>query len=282
MTMTRRGIGLAVGVNAVDPGSYSGWEGRLQACEADATAIAALGREQGFEMTTLLTPAATRAALLAALERAAGELRAGDIYLLSYAGHGGQVPDRNGDDADYRDETWCLYDGELIDDELHQQLAMFAAGVRVLVLSDSCHSGTVIRQSGDAPPAGELPAAPAATESGLVSRAMPDDVAVRTYQEHRDFYGGLQQGIPDDITAQIGATVRLISACQDRQVAIDGPDHGLFTGALLRVWNQGAFAGTYRDLHAAIERLMPPTQTPNHLVLGAANASFDAEKPFTI
>ena len=38
------------------------------------------------------------------------------------------------------DETGCLYDGELIDDELYAALANFAAGVRIFVLSDSCHS----------------------------------------------------------------------------------------------------------------------------------------------
>jgi metacaspase-1 len=47
--------------------------------------------------------------------------------------------------SDKKDETWCLYDGELIDDELYNELGGFAAGVRVLVLSDGCHSGSVVR-----------------------------------------------------------------------------------------------------------------------------------------
>jgi hypothetical protein len=43
------------------------------------------------------------------------------------------------------DETWCLYDGQLLDDELHGAWEKFQAGVRILVFSDSCHSGTVLK-----------------------------------------------------------------------------------------------------------------------------------------
>ena len=55
--------------------------------------------------------------------------------------------DVTGEEADKRDETWCLFDSQLIDDELYFELAKFASGVRILVLSDSCHSGTVTRDA---------------------------------------------------------------------------------------------------------------------------------------
>ena len=46
-----------------------------------------------------------------------------------------------------QDETWCIYsDRQLVDDELYSLWAQFAAGVRIFVLSDSCHSGTVLKQ----------------------------------------------------------------------------------------------------------------------------------------
>ena len=107
--------------------------------------MADVARARKFTVRRLLTRSATRRAVLAGIASAAGALRSGDIFLLTYSGHGGQVPDRDHDEPDLQDETWCLYDGELIDDEIYQALARFKAGVRVLVLSDSCHSGTVTK-----------------------------------------------------------------------------------------------------------------------------------------
>ena len=71
----------------------------------------------------LLTKAATRARVLAGIRAAARRLKKGDLFLLTYSGHGGQMPDVTGEEADSRDETWCLFDGELIDDELYFELS---------------------------------------------------------------------------------------------------------------------------------------------------------------
>ena len=140
------GMSLHLGLNAVDPGHYGGWTGDLTACEFDANDMAAVAGAAGMKSTTLLTKAATRAKVRGALRDAAKKLKAGDLFFLSYSGHGGQVPDVSGDEDDKKDETWCLYDGQLIDDELYLDLAAFQKGVRILVLSDSCHSGTVARK----------------------------------------------------------------------------------------------------------------------------------------
>ena len=43
------------------------------------------------------------------------------------------------------EETWVLYDRQLVDDELYKIWSKFKPGVRILVLSDSCHNGTVTR-----------------------------------------------------------------------------------------------------------------------------------------
>lgn len=91
-------------------------------------------------------PDATRPNLLAAMDRAAADLAADDLLLLTYSGHGASLPDRGGDELDQRDEAWCLHDGLLLDDEIHHRLCTFAAGVRVLVVSDSCFSGSVTRR----------------------------------------------------------------------------------------------------------------------------------------
>ena len=51
---------------------------------------------------------------------------------------------------------------------------------------------------------------------------------------------------------------------------------------LLRVWNNGSFKRDYAAFHRAIVDRMPPTQTPNHFVIGAHNPAFASQVPFTI
>jgi hypothetical protein len=277
-----KGISLHIGLNEVDPGHYAGWDGMLGACEADATSIEAIARGTGYETRVLLTRAATRQSVREAILEAVGRVVAGDIFLVSYAGHGGQVPDVSGDEPDSADETWCLYDGELIDDELLQLWKSFAVGVRVLVLSDSCHSGTVTRAA-----RGQFEVDAISKELyafGIekpVFRFLPPAVARNTYLANKAFYDELGKSVPTEEGAP-AATVRLISGCQDDQSSSDGPFNGLFTGTLLKVWNGGAFEGDYARFHAEIVKRMPSCQTPNHLVIGPRALAFDRQKPFAI
>src|SRR2546426_1156477 len=133
-----KGVALTIGLNSVDPGHYQGWSGDLNACEADAHDMAQIAKSRGFSISTLLSKNATRGAVTQAMRAAATSLATGDIFMLSYSGHGGQLPDHNNDEDDGQDETWCLFDGEFVDDELYAAFGAFASGVRVLVFSDSC------------------------------------------------------------------------------------------------------------------------------------------------
>jgi len=143
--ITGKGFALAIGLNQVDPAHYSGWSGNLTGCEPDAAVMADIAAKQGFQTETLLTAQATRGAVISKLKELADKMQAGNLLAVSYSGHGGQVPDQNGDEADGLDETWCLYDGQLLDDELYGAWAKFRPGIRILVFSDSCHSGTVLK-----------------------------------------------------------------------------------------------------------------------------------------
>ena len=80
----------------------------------------------------------------------------------------------------------------------------------------------------------------------------------------------------------IGASVRLLSACQDNQVALDGLANGLFTSRLLEAWGDGAFQGNYDAFHQAILGRMPPDQTPNQFNTGQPSPAYDAQRPFDI
>lgn len=279
-----KGMSVHIGINQVDPAHYGGWSGALNACEADAQDVQALAAGQGFETMLLKTSEATRDAVKGAIRSAAKALQEGDIFLLTYSGHGGQVPDENGDERDLEDETWCLFDAELIDDELRALWPEFRPGVRILMLSDSCHSGSVAKAPVSVTEVDSLTRGPLAEILGTVGakyRFMPDDAAARTYRQHRTFYDEIQRGLPQP-PPPIAATVRLISACQDNQLSLDGTFNGLFTGQLLRVWSSGRFAGDYAAFHKAILQRMPSSQSPNHMVFGAPNPRFDREKPFAI
>ena len=75
--------------------------------------------------------------------------------------------------------------------------------------------------------------------------------------------------------------VILISGCQDNQTSMDGDHNGAFTEQLLKVWNHGAFSGSYASFHARIRARMPPTQSPNLFTLGSAG-SFLTQAPFSV
>src|SRR4029453_1727594 len=87
------GASLHIGLNAVDPKQYSGWDGQLTACEFDANDMQALAKAEGFtKVTKRLTKKATRNRVLADIKAAASKLKRDDIFFLTYSGHGGQEP----------------------------------------------------------------------------------------------------------------------------------------------------------------------------------------------
>jgi len=276
-----KGMSLHLGLNGVDPKHYGGWPGTLVACEADAEDMAAIATAKKFAVKTLLTAKANRKAVLAELARAAKTLKAGDTFFLTYSGHGGQLPDKNGDEIDdHQDETWCLYDGQIVDDELYQAYTQFAKGVRILVLSDSCHSGTAIKMAYYAAP---KTAAHAPDEHLQRYRMMPREVALKTYRQNKEFYDPiLSSPTSRDAKAQVQASVLLISGCQDNQLSGDGAFNGVFTGNLLTVWQNGEFTGDYPRFYKAIVRLMPPEQTPNYFRVGPVDKKFEVGPPFSI
>jgi len=279
-----KGISLHIGLNFVDPVHYQGWDGELNACEADAEDMKAIAESRGFVAQSLLTSNATRKNVIDSIVNASKGLVSGDIFFLSYSGHGGQLPDLNGDETDLEklDETWCLYDAEFVDDELYKLFFQFQAGVRIIVLSDSCHSGTVTKER-----AIKEAAKDKTTKAGY--RAMPNRDALKVYRANQSFYDSiLKDDTLKDARNQVRASVLLISGCQDEQLSLDGVFNGLFTGMLLRVWQNGDFAGNYKEFHEEISKDMPKGekpeegQTPNYFTVGTENSAFEGQVPFTI
>jgi len=278
-----KGISLHIGLNRVDPAAYNGWAGTLAGCENDARSMKQIADACGYSSRIMLNDQATSAAVCEAIGQTAQDLAAGDYFLLSYSGHGGQVEDCNGDEDDTQDETWVLYDRMLIDDELYSLWSQFVSGVRIFVLSDSCHSGTVAKDMFYKTIPHEalrsmfrgIPATPR-------FRNMPIEAQQKAEAKNRELYRTLQWVAGNSRETPVSASVVLISGCQDNQLSMDGDKNGLFTQNLLEVWSNGGFQGDYPGFHSQIAAKMPGSQTPNYYKVGTDSADFEAGKPFEI
>jgi len=140
-----RAAAIVLGLTRVDPAAYDGWDGACPGCDVDAAVFSTLCREQGLETTVLLNAQATRQALVTAAANAWAGMLPGSLLALYVSGHGGQVADTSGDEADGQDETLCLWDGELSDDVLRTLWDQVPAGVRVFYVTDTCNSGSNYR-----------------------------------------------------------------------------------------------------------------------------------------
>ena len=129
----KKGHCIAIGLNEVDSEHYSGWHGRLSCCENDAKCFVDI-LPKGFSSDLILTQEATRENVSTKIKNAAESLNDDDILVLYYSGHGGQVQDIDGDEEDCQDETWCLFDGQLLDDELYKIWLSIKKNLRILMI----------------------------------------------------------------------------------------------------------------------------------------------------
>ena len=261
------GISVHIGLNTVDPEYYEPIHD-LVACHNDARSMMKIAQQNGFDESYIyLDEEGTSYNLIKHLKAAAARLKKGDTFLLTYSGHGGSVEDKSRDEDDGYDETWCLYNRLFFDDEFGKYWSKFKTGVRIIMASDSCHSGSVSRRFNHK------------DKQGVRTRFNRKTNLV--YQRHKKEY----EQIPEIIsnirhTDKIKATVLLLSGCQDGQESEDGKRNGQFTRALLRAYNKGSFRGGYEGLMASMVRMMPDYQTPNLSVIGRKNPEFVSSRPF--
>lgn len=306
--MPTKGISLHIGLNKVDPNAYEGWSGQLRACEADAASMLGIARAQNYaSSTSILTDKATADAVLTAIKKAAAQLQSGDLFLLTYSGHGGRIPDpeTKGKQVD----TWVLYDRMIISHELYRCWGAFANGVRIFMLSDSCHSGSMAklavlqymmtiasthkqlmkgnptdstraRAVRELETQGATIVEAAGIDEHSEVRGMDPDQAIRVYVANQNMYDRISRENPASLQAAVTASVLLISGCKDDQTSADGSKNGLFTAALLAVWKNGQFSGYYPKFHQDILTLMPDTQQPVYFPVGAGADVWKNNKPF--
>lgn len=275
------GISIHIGLNYIDSKHY-GHKGELPFCVNDAGTMAAIAKDKNYlKHVHLYNKEATATNVLTAINKAADELVAGDILLLTYSGHGYFFPDQNGDEPDKYDEAWVLYDRLLIDDELYYCWSKFAAGVRIVMVSDSCHSGTMAKP---------LFLEGAEERSGLAKSAYTEILkseASDFYKSHKDFYDRQVRQTPSPKTLTIGASVILLASCGDKQSSlaksISGRELSLFTDRLLTVYEL-RHPHTYATFLRAIKQEIPAKyhQKPNYYEVGKSNSRFVKQDPFSI
>ncbi|CAA6807836.1 MAG: Metacaspase [uncultured Sulfurovum sp.] len=275
-----KGISIHIGLEYIDPEHY-GSDGALRTCGKDCLDMKALAESQNYEESiVLLNEEGTREAVTTAITNAAETLAAGDILFISYSGHGTAIPDETGDEEDGKDETWCLFDGLLLDDELHALWTRFAEGVRIMVVSDSCHSGTVTKVGPGQDP-----------KEMLLSKHFPDEEAERIYIEHKSMYLKIKQEASEFLDKEVKASVKLIAGCQDVESSYVLPhdENSLLTKELNRIWDAGQFVGTtdefFNQIKESVEVIAHENriyQMPNHYTIGKTNEKFNTQKPFGI
>lgn len=284
-----RGISLHVGINKVSSAFPSASE--LKGAENDALAMEAIAIENKFNPhDVLLGSEATYGRVSTKIRAAAAELNKGDFFLFTFAGHGFQRVDiAPGDEPDFRDETILLFDFELYDDVLREVFwPLFRKGVRILIVADSCHSGSVATAPGDALVNSESVTKANVRESIEIPVRTPDGLLARTIspvtgERHLAEYGLFYQ-LPTVplLNPPINASVLLLAACEDDQTTGDLLPHGVFTAALLKVLKDQKPVD-YPDLHKKLgKELASRPQDPVLKPIEPADEEFMAQKPFTI
>jgi hypothetical protein len=253
-------LALCIGIN-----DYPGTGNDLAGCCNDAEDWAAALIARGFEIRKLLDSAASGAAIRAGIRELLTRSAADDAVVITYSGHGTWLPDRDGDEPDHRDEALCPHDvaqnGPLLDDELHELFSLAAPGVRAVLISDSCHSGTLTRLNhpiGDAVRRARfLP-----PSAFLRPPAAPTRPSIPRTDDRR-------------ATAPRSAAL-LLAGCRDAEYSydatFDGRPNGAFTYVALTALATLSSTATYGDwLHAIRDRL-PSQDYPQTPGLQASQA----------
>ena len=142
---------LLVGINQFQGSGVT----PLRGCVNDVIHWAdTLASSYGFaerDIEVLRDTQATRRTVLRALGSMLQDAAPGDTVAFFVSSHGTQVPDYDGDEIDDMDEVLVTHDftwdTALTDDELSGHLAMVPAGVELVCVFDTCHSGTMLDSS---------------------------------------------------------------------------------------------------------------------------------------
>lgn len=250
---------LCVGINDYP---YDGSD--LNGCVNDARGWAEL-LSGHFDFATsdvtLLTDAqATKRTMMEELKKLVTGAKKGDVIVFTNSSHGTYVAEKGGDERMY-DEALCPYDTNdnvIVDDELRELFTNVKDGVRLTVISDSCHSGTVTR---------------AAVDENLPGAHTPDDRRVRFLSpalRGKRVLDNPWKARPrnKEKYPESGMKDVLLSGCTDKEYSYDaligGTYHGAMTYYALQVIRDAKYRLSYAQLHARVSYLLDDAGYPQH------------------
>merc|ERR1712232_64320 len=122
-------------------------------CSMDGRNMEQLARCCGVtDVVALYDDQCTKENALNAIREVAGRCDEDDYFIFYYSGHGTSMEDDDGDEEDGKDEAFCFvdaqgqisYDSCLRDDDFAEAVCKSTSdSVRILILTDCCHSGTI-------------------------------------------------------------------------------------------------------------------------------------------
>lgn len=181
----------------------------------------------------------------------------GDVLVFTNSSHGSYLADKSGDEEKY-DQVICPYDVKeniLLDDELREIFSDLKPGVRLTVISDSCHSGTVTRAIPIVPP------------------SVADDIRMRFMDPHLRGDRELQNVFKArpkrrEVYPEAEMKELLLAGCKDIEYSYDARIRGVYHGAMscfaLQAIRDANYKITYAELVKRVRKLLDEVGFPQH------------------
>jgi len=250
---------LIVGID-----TYSKPLTRLKGCVNDANAVRdLLERRYQAQCAVLMNEQATRENIIGGFRSHLAQARAGDSAVFFYAGHGSQVPAgglfAKVESSDKLQSLVCIDsrpDGyDLVDKDIAVLISELAdQGVRVTLMMDSCHSGSISRAVHDRGGVLEPPLVRSAPDR---EEDHPPEAFVRRRNVSDAEALSMTLATVEGFKPDVSGRHVLLAACESSQSSQELADqqHGIFTWCLLQVLESGDEGLTYDELYARVKSL---------------------------
>jgi len=229
---------------------------RLDGVVIDVKQMKRLLESRGFNVKVLFNEEATVSNVQSALD-SYSNLSKDDSFLLYTSSHGTQIDDKNGDEADGKDEAYVLYETEtddngavksmiglLVDDDLENMLSKISA--KKFLITDACHSGSMYK-------------------------SFNSNVRSKSLKLSSNFTG---KGVLGKIYKPRNLIV--LGATEDNEEALDTDEGGMFTGAIYDAWSTNQKI-TFQDIKDKVSVHIENSCTPQqvfHPTLYSTNNNF--------